>query len=755
MREDPSRENWAEFAATEGVVPFRRASASLHQPQDEQQEPSNSAAQFWTIVDLLLRRRWLILVILVTGVSVGAFLTLMRVPQFSASTTLEIQRQQTQIIEGADVEPLAVADAEHMSTQYELLKSRALAERVAEVLDLSSDPRFADPSAGPVERLKSAADSVQWNLEVLPVSRSRIVELRVRLPHAEETARIANAVAETFIEMNLERRYNTTAYARRFLEERLSTTKASLEAAERKLNDYARDKQIVDLSSAGGSEMGSSLDASSLMAINAALAQAQQSRITAELKFAEARDNPSTRQFLENDGITLLRTKRSELFSEYQENLAKFQPEWPDMKQLKARIEALDSEIESERSKFVGALEAEYKSAVAAEVALRERMGELRTDVQNLRDRSVDYNILDREADTLRSQYDALLARYKDVAIAAGVGASQVLIVDRAEVPRQPFEPNMRSQLRWAFVLSLALGIGIAILLEYLDDTIKTPEDVRLKLGLSILGVVPALKGKPDVAALLRDPMSALSEAFSSARIALQVSTIQGAPKSLLVTGIKPGEGKTTSSLALAVAFANTGARVLIVDADLRRPSFTASAKTSAGLVGYINQKVALRDHVVQGAIENVFLLPSGGIPPNPAELLSSPRVRQLLEEANGQFDMVIFDAPPILNFADAPSIASVCDGTVVVLQAGKVRRPAAIRAIDRLYDSNANVLGAVLTKFDVRRADYSYEYAYGDGRKTGGWNWYGTLSNEAKRRRRVEIFNSADDSGDSLQPQS
>ena len=755
MRDDPSRENWAEFSASEGVVPFRKTSISLHQPQDEQQEPPNSAAQFWAIVDMVLRRRWLIFAILVTGVSVGAFLTMMRVPRFSASTTLEIQRQQTQIIQGADVEPLAVADAEHMSTQYELLKSHALAERVAEVLDLSSDPRFADPSASPAERLKSAANSVQWNLEVLPVSRSRIVELRVRLPYAEETARIVNAVAETFIEMNLERRYNTTAYARRFLEERLSTTKASLEAAERKLNDYARDKQIVDLSSAGGSEMGSSLDASSLIAINAALDQAQQARITAELKFSEARDNASTRQFLENEGITLLRTKRSELFSEYQEKLAKFQPEWPDMKQLKARIEALDGEIESERTKFIGALEAEYKSAVAAEAALRGRMGELRTDVQNLRDRSVDYNILNREADTLRSQYDALLARYKDVAIAAGVGASQVLIVDRAEVPGQPFEPNMRSQLIWAFALSLVLAIGVALLLEFLDDTIKTPEDVRSKLGLSILGVVPALKGKPDVAALLRDPMSALSEAFSSARIALQVSTSKGAPKSLLVTGIKPGEGKTTSSLALAVAFANTGARVLIVDADLRRPSFTAPTKTSAGLVGYINQKVSLRDHVVQGVIDNVFLLPSGGIPPNPAELLSSPRLRQLLEEANGQFDIVIFDAPPILNFADAPSIASVCDGTVVVLQAGNVRRPAALRAIDRLSDARANILGVVLTKFDVRRADYSYEYSYGDSRKTGGWDWYGTLSNEAKRRRRVEVFNSSEDSGDSRQPQS
>jgi len=755
MRDDPSREHWAEFAASEGVVPYRKTSISLQQAQEVPQESPDSAARFWTIVNILLRRRWLILAILVIGVSVGAFLTLMRVPRFSASTTLEIQRQQTQIIEGADVEPVAVADAEHMSTQYELLRSRALAERVAEALDLSSDRRFANPEASPVERLRSAADNVQWNLEVLPVSRSRIVELRVRLPYQEETARIANAVAETFIEMNLDRRYNTTAYARRFLEERLSTTKGALEEAERKLNDYARDKQIVDLSSAGGSEMGSSLDASSLIAINAALAQAQQAKITAELKFSEARDNPSTREFLENAGITGLRSKRSELFSEYQEKLSKFQPEWPEMKQLKAQIDALDGEIESERTRFVAALGAEYKSAVAAETALRQRMDELKSEVQNLRDRSVDYNILNREADTLRTQYDALLARYKDVAISAGVGASQVLIVDRAEVPGQPFEPNIRSQLMLAFALSLALAVGVALFIEFLDDTIKTPEDVRSKLGLSILGVVPALKGEPDVSALLRDPMSALSEAFSSVRIALQVSTAQGVPKSFLVTGTKPGEGKTTSSLALAVAFANTGARVLIVDADLRRPSFMASGKTTAGLVGYINQKIALRDHVVPGAVDNVFLLPSGGIPPNPAELLSSPRIGQLLEEAHGEFDIVIFDAPPILSFADAPSLASVCDGTVVVLQAGNVRRPAALSAVDRLSYANANILGVVLTKFDVRRADYSYEYSYGDVRKAGGWHWKGAFSNEAKRRRRVEIFNSSDDGGDSRQTQS
>lgn len=732
-----ARERGIDIEAGSGVVPYRKASGSLQLVEDDYGNEGDGASKFWSILQMLLRRRWFILAVLVLGMSVAASLTLMRVPQFRASATLEVQRQQAQIIEGADVEPMTIADAEHMATQYELLKSRALAERVAEVLDLPANARFADQEGSRSERLSSAAEKVLSSINVLPVSRSRIVEVRVHGPDAAETALIANSVVENFIEMNLERRYNATSYARRFLEERLATTKTSLEEAERKLNEYSRQQEILDLRSAGGSELGSSLDASSLIAINAALTEAEQARIAAELKFVEARDNISTRDFLDNEGVRVLRTKRSELVSDYEEKLRKFQPDWPEMKQLQARIDALDGEIEAERLRFVEALEANYDSAVQAEAALRTRVAELKGDVQNLRDRSVEYNILNREADTLRGQYDALLQRFKEVSIASGIGSSQVSIVDRAEVPNVPFEPEMRTELLRGLVLSFVVAIGLALLLEFIDDTIKTPEDVKTKLGIAVLGVVPMLKGKPKIANLLRDPRSPVSEAFSSVRTALQFSTSHGAPRTLLITGVRPAEGKTSSALSMAVAFANTGIRVLIVDADLRRPSFAAPPGSSIGLSGYLTQDVPLREHVVPGAFENVFLLPAGVIPPNPAELLSSPKIAHLIEEASGQFDLVIFDSPPVLDFADSPSLSSACDATVLVLQAGNIRRPAAVRAVSRLAEAQANIVGAILTKFDVRRAEYSYgqNYAYGYNldRKT--------LTTEARRRRRIEIF--------------
>lgn len=724
-----------------GVVPYRRGAAELQVVTEDAGYGESNANQFWSVLRTLLRRRWLILAVLVTGVSIAATLTLMRVPQFRSSATLEVQRQETKIIEGADVEPATVADAEHMATQYELLRSRALAERVAEVLELPSDPRFAEQEGTRADRLAAATNAVQDSLEVLPVSRSRIIEVRVHGPYPAETARIANAVAENFIEMNLERRYNATSYARRFLEERLATTKDSLEEAERKLNDYSREKEILDLSSAGGSELGSSLDASSLIALNTALTAAQQERIAAELKYIEARDNPSTRDFLENEGIKELRTTRSELVAEYQENLSKFQPEWPAMKQLQARIDGLEAEMEKERVRFVGALKSNFTSAQQREAALQQKVVELKDQVQDLRDRSVEYSILSREADTLRGQYDALLQRFKEVSIASGVGASQVSIVDRAEVPGLPFEPELRSELIRALVLSLALAIGLALLLEYIDDTIKAPEDIKTKLGLGVLGVVPKVKGKPNISSLLRNPQSTISEAFSSIRTALQLSTANGAPKTVLVTGNGPAEGKTSTVLSLAVAFAKTGARVLIVDADLRRPSFAAPAGSSVGLSGYLTKGVSLRDHIVAGEFDNVFLLPAGVVPPNPAELLSSVRLKRLIEEASGLFDIVVVDSPPVLDFADAPSLSAVCDATILVLQAGKVRRPAAMRTVNRLVEAQANLIGAILTKFDTRRSDYSYGYSYSYGYTSDRRG----LTSEASQRRRIEIFNTSD----------
>lgn len=728
------------------VLPARRASADLyameHGPRSDEAELGQSFSP-QEFLSMLWRRAWLILGIGFLVMAGAILYTLAQTPMYQASATLEVKRQETKVFEGGEVTPAVIADSEHMATQYALLRSRALAERVAETLNLADNPRFAPKDLPRAERLRRATIILERGLTILPVQRSRVIEVRFRSPYPEEAARIATAFAENFIQSDLERRYNATSYARAFLDERLQATKASLEDAERKLVAYSRDQKLLDLGGGQGAQNSVTLDASSLIALNTALTTAQQERITAEQRFIEARDNPATRGTLDSTVIEELTKKRVELSTEYQEKLRAFKPEFPEMKDLSARIEAIDKELQTERGKIVGALEAEMRAAKAKESALQARVNELKGEVQNVQQRSIDYNILSREVDTLRSQYNGLLQRFKEVSITSGVSESQVSIVDRAITPRKPYSPRLLNALLLAGVLALMSGLGAALLVEYIDDTIKSPEDVKTKLGLPLIGVVPKAPPSSSVIEELASVKSAISEAFGSARTALHFSTPTGAPRTLLITGNRPAEGKTSCATGLALAFARIGKRVLVIDADMRRPSFSPGSTRSIGLSGLLTNATSLADQVIIGDVPGVELLPAGVLPPNPAELLASGRFSEILMEAGASYDLVIVDAPPVMDFADAPLLASVCEATVLAVQASGVRRPLVRRTVERLVGANAFLVGVILTKFDLKRSGYGYgygyHYKYGDAETDG-------LGTEARQRRRIGIFGAATD---------
>lgn len=694
---------------------------------------------FWQVLQIILRRKWMILAITLFGVSIAAILTLRVTPLYIATSTIEVQRQETQIIEGASVDPAVIADDQYMATQYTLLRSRSLAERVAEVLNLPSDERYANQSLPREDRLKQAAERIVGGVRVSPEGRSRVINVSFVSPYPGEAARITNALVETFIQTNLERKYNTSAYAREFVQERLQATRQALEESERRLVQYASEADILEI----GGEGGGSLDATSILSLNAELAAAESARINAEQLYREAQDNPTTRAMLESEDLSRLRNRRSELNAEYQEKLGTFKPGYPEMQQLQARIESLDSEIGLEREGILAALGAEYRAAQAREASLRERVGELRGELQNLRDRRIDYTIIQREVDTNRTQYEALLQRMKEISIASGVGSSQVSIIDRALVPTVPFEPNLRRSLIQALILSLATGIGLAFVLNYIDDTVKTPDDVKTKLGLASIGVVPKVKNNKDiVSSELSDPRSAVSEAFFSTRTALQFTTSSGAPRSLLMTSTRPGEGKTSSTVALAMAFAKIGQRVLIIDADMRKPSFVANSGASIGLSGLLTREAELMQNIVASRHDGLFLLPAGVIPPNPAELLSSPRLKSVIAEAEAAFDLVIVDSPPVLSFTDAPLLGSLCEGAVIIIQSGAIRTPSATRTIGRLLESQTNLLGAILTKFDAKKVGYDNAYYYYNYAEKGAYAYReNQIPDRESVRRKVHLF--------------
>ncbi len=439
-------------------------------------------------------------------------------------------------------------------------------------------------------------------------------------------------------------------------------------------------------------------------------------RVAAEGAYRSAQASGPTSEV--NTSTQALRQSRAALEAEYQDKRTLLKPEHPDMLSLRSRIAELDRQIARETSQVSSGrnntLAQEYRAALSAERALQSRVSALKGSVLDLRGRSVRYNILQREVDTNRGLYDALLQRYKEIGVAGGVGTAPVSIVDRAEVPGGPFKPNLPFNLLAGLGIGLLGGIGVAVGMEFINDTVKTREDVRAKLQLPCLGAVPRKTGKGSFIDDLREPSSAVTEAYSAVAAALRFSTEEGIPRSLLVTSTQAGEGKSSTALALAQNFARQGRTVLLVDGDLRKPSFKA-ANDELGLTKLLTNHDDVGTHILPTQFENLWLLPCGPLPPSPADLLSTPRFGQLLGEATSQFEVVIVDAPPVLGLADAPLLASVISGALFVVESGKTRTRGAVEALNRLEASGAHVLGAVLTKSSENESGYGYySYRYG-----------------------------------------
>ncbi|MGA9010735.1 MAG: polysaccharide biosynthesis tyrosine autokinase, partial [Xanthobacteraceae bacterium] len=393
---------------------------------------------------------------------------------------------------------------------------------------------------------------------------------------------------------------------------------------------------------------------------------------------------------------------------------------------LKAQMNQIDQEIKSEAEVIKQSLKAHYESALQQEQLLKNKMEETKHGVLATRNKEIQYNILKREADTDRTLYDGLLQQYKDIGIAGAVSTNNVAVVDRAQVPGGPYKPNLRSNLlTWLGFGLVAAALAIA-LFELFDDTFKSPEEIEEQLGLAVLGIIPM--SDRNVLADIRESSNPRAEAFRSFRTALQFSTDQGAPKSILVTSARPGEGKSTTALALAVNFAQLGMKVLLIDADLRNPSQHRSLgrNNGAGLANYLAGGAMPENIFNKTDIDGLYFMPSGPLPPNPAELLAGPKMLSLLSMAGEKLDAVIIDAPPILGLADAPLLASIASGTLLVVATGDTRRSVVKTALKRLHFARARMVGALMNKCDFR-SNYGYSgYGYGYGADSAALEYYG-----------------------------
>lgn len=695
----------------------------------------------------LMRWKWLILAVLASAVLLGLLVTMMTTPLYTAQTQLEISRKQVNVTNVEGLQDMAAKDLEFYQTQYGLLQSRSLAERVAKKLKLAENPTFlaaygmAPESGGGLfaerrpgamtaderqGREKAAIGILLGNVAIVPVRGSSLVNVQFTSPDPALSAMIANTWAEQYIQSNFDRRFESTADARKLLEGRLADLKQRIDQGERALVAYAEQKGIIQLdtvqSGDGKTQTQRTLVGSDLETLNTALTIAKAERIAAESRLRTG-GATSTEQLQMNPTLTGLRQQRATAQGEYAKLMVQFEPEYPAAKALASQIATLDRAITREESLVTRSVQVGYDQAVQRERELQARVNGLKTQLMSQRRDIIQYNIYQGEVDASRELYDGLLQRYKEIGV-AGVGTSDVAVVDKAQPPGAPSSPRLFVNLILALMTGMAISGAAVFILQQIDESIKNPADVNNLLGMPVLGTIPEVD--PDTLdSEMADRKSSIADAYLAVQTSLSFVTDHGVPKTLMFTSTEAAEGKTSSAIALSQSLARTGRKVLLIDADMRSPSLSErmGITHASGLSNYLAGDDNWKQMTV-AAKQGPAVLLTGPQPPNAAELLISDRFAKLLADASQHFDHVVIDSPPVLGLADAPLIGSNVEMVIFVVQASQVKARTIRGALDRLRGASVDIAGVVLTRFN-EKADYGYGYGYDYG--------YGKTENGSK----------------------
>lgn len=768
-----------------GPTLFDRSGADL-QPREHHTELNIGE---WLHV---LRRRWMLLAAACAiGLGTAAVHYAMTPNLYVAAAVLQIERRSLTPLVGSQTPWLEDWwNMEYYPTQYKLLESRGLAERVVRNLSLAEDPFFnpggkplaiqsqeEPPTPGAVEAdltvLGGLANRLRGGLTVEPVRNTQLVNLTYRSTNPDFAAKAVNGFADAFIDWGIENRSTTAGNASSFLSSQIDTLKKEIQEKEAQLQNVSRTSNIVELDS------GSNVTMQRLEALNKSYSDALRSRIEREARYRELMTAPKEAVAeSQSDGlVTDLKRKQLEMERDYEIGLKTYKKDFPKMVELQAAIEKgrqhLAGVVEDMVDKARKTAYAEYQTALREEQALEREMRGLKSEVLDESSASVEYRNLSLEAQTRRNLLDEVLKAQSETEVTArlqGTRESNVRIVDRALVPGGPASPNLKQDLSSGLLVGLLAGLGLVLLLEYLDRTVKTAEQIERLLGLPSLAVIPDIadygssyggyrsyglygyggrsaaaaegKGKgsrrwlekkksdgPGRIELVphEGPRLAVSEAYRSLRTALLLSSAHEL-KIVAVTSAVASEGKSATATNLAVVMAQLGRRVLIVDADLRKPRLHEVLQVSnrAGLVSYLTGGADFEGVVRNTAVQNLWVIPSGPIPPNPSELLASDRMEELVRLVRSRFDFVVIDTPPILPVTDAALVGTRVDGVTLCLRAGKVTRDEARSCLDRLKLAGVKVLGVVLNRHTTSQGGYS-------GRRYQMYETYGAAAGEPK----------------------
>jgi capsular exopolysaccharide synthesis family protein len=641
----------------------------------------------------------------------------------------------------------------YFNTQYRILQSRGLARRIIKKLP---PPPAAQPSAFAravslprqlLNRWRSkpatkpegdmpardetaeegaAIGAFLGGLEIVPVRSTRLVEIVYTSPDPEYAARAANTVANEYVQYNLDSKLQNTNSTLDWLKEELGKQRTKVENAERAMANYQEGQNAMSLDDrqniivAGVNSLNEALTKAKTNRLQKEALHRQLGGVTADTSgvdtFPVLAQNTTIQEIKQQ--IAVLNADKARLLQTRTEN-------HPDVAKLNAQLESADRRLRSETSKVLESIGNEYRNALAEEQNLSRSLDEQKQQAIVLNRKNISFSILQREAEGERHVYNALLQQEKEMRVVSNSRANNVQLADAAEVPGGPYTPNHGRDWLMALVLGLALGVAFAYTIEYLDDTVKIPDDVTRRLKLPLLGLVPAVEGG-KVPVLLNPVPHDFGEAFRSLRTSLVFTNGTDGKRMIAVTSTQPLEGKTTTACNLAVALALGGSRVMLIDADMRRPGLhrTMGLQNEVGLSHVLTGQARVREAVQRTSEPNLYVMTAGRTPPNPSELLSSARMQNLIANLQaGPFDWVIIDTPPVLAVTDAVIIAPYVSGLVFVVGSEMTRRAHAERAIETIQSGRPNIIGAVLNRVDLNRNKYYYSRYYGYHYK----NYYGS----------------------------
>lgn len=698
----------------------------------------------------IVKYRWTIFFITAVFMAITIAATLSMRPVYRADVLLEVKPPSGTVVKFQNLEQVDHQPQEYKNTQQSILRSKSVADAVISELSLDKDPELSGeltqrgfisglrqlakplkamisggddavlPDYEKLEKQEELLNRFSDRLSVSEVRNSNLFRVSFESFTPEVAADVANTVVEQFVSLSEERRFGSTSGAKQFLEVEIDKVQARLETSEKDLTDYAREHEIVDV------EDNNDIMTTQLNELNSRLTQISGDRIAAESLYVQSQSPNGFNvlpQVLESALIQTLKSQYASLQGEYYKLSKIYKPAYPRLVQLEEEMNRVKTSLDQEVDQIAKSLKSDYEQLKKEEELLQQKLDRQKENLLALKDRSIQYNILKREWETNKQLYTGLLERMKEVGVAGGMEINNIAIIDRARVPVDQYKPVIVKNVSVATALGLFFGLGIAFLLAFLDNTVRTPEELETIAGVANLGLIP--KNTPDKntdglnenglrqrLALISNTQRdhGISEAFRSIRTSLMFSSPNGLPKVVQVTSTTPGEGKSTISSNIAAVMADNGLRVALIDADLRKPSLNKlfSVPSAPGLSEILTEQTT-KPPVFKTAVEGLTLIPSGTPPPNPAELLGSSAFDRLLESLGDQYDLIVIDSAPLLGLADSVIISTKVDGVIYAVHAGEVNKDGLREGVKRLRRVQAPIVGAILNQADLSEGEYGY----------------------------------------------